>query len=126
MENSYTKSNREWYPHVKKDFDSCIKEEDGYMTLLACLLFLVVAGLLLVCLDGSMLFQAKARCSMAQTGLTEHLLANYNVPLAKGISSIFSIHIWIGKDWRNKVKHIMMNCFGDPPALDFSPLLCGD
>lgn len=83
MENSYTKSNREWYPHVKKDFDSCIKEEDGYMTLLACLLFLVVAGLLLVCLDGSMLFQAKARCSMAQTGLTEHLLANYNVPLAK-------------------------------------------
>ena len=84
MENSYTKRNQEWYPQKRlKEYGSCIKKEEGYMTLLACLLFLVVSGLLMVCLDGSMVFQAKARCSMAQTGLTEHLMANYDVPLAK-------------------------------------------
>ncbi len=84
MENSYTKRNQNGNPQKQvKIFVSCMKKEDGYMTLLASLLFLAVSGLLFLCLDGSLVFQAKARCSMAQTGLTEHLLANYDVPLAK-------------------------------------------
>ncbi|MBE5956148.1 MAG: hypothetical protein E7253_06825 [Lachnospiraceae bacterium] len=53
------------------------------MTVLAAMLFLAVSVMLLVCLDGSLVYQAKARAGMAQTGLMEHLLANYNIPLAE-------------------------------------------
>ena len=83
MENTYTKSKKEHNPrNWFKDHLFCIREEDGYMTFLACMLFLALTALLFVCLDGSLIYQAKARVSMAQTGLTEHLLANYDVPLA--------------------------------------------
>ena len=84
MGKSYTKRKKEWKPQRWfKDSFFCIKEEGGYITLLASMLFLVVSSLLFLCLDASMIYQAKARTGMAQTGLTEHLLANYNVPLAK-------------------------------------------
>ena len=85
MENSYTKSKKERNPQIwfKNQLFRMRKEEDGYMTLLACMLFLVVSALLLICLDGSMVYQAKARTGMAQTGLSEHLLASYDTALAK-------------------------------------------
>ncbi len=84
MDKSNTKSKKEWKPQIWfKNYFFHMKEEDGYMTLLACMLFLVVSALLLICLDGSLVYQAKARTGMAQSGLTEHLLGNYNVPLAK-------------------------------------------
>lgn len=84
MGKSYTKRKKEWKPQRWfKEYFFCMKDEDGYITLLACMLFLVVSALLFVCLDASMVYQAKARTGMAQTGLTEHLLANYNVPLSK-------------------------------------------
>ena len=84
MENSYTKRKKERNPQKRfKDYFSCMKQEEGYMTFLACMLFLVISALLFLCLDGSLVYQAKARASMAETGLTEHLMANYNVPLSK-------------------------------------------
>ena len=84
MENSYTKRQQEWKPKKRlENMASCIKEESGYMTVFGCLLFLTVMSLLFLCLDGCLIYQAEARCSMAQTGLGEHLLANYNTPLAR-------------------------------------------
>lgn len=53
------------------------------MTVFACLLFLAMISLVFLCLDGCLIYQAETRCSMAQTGLAEHLLANYSIPLAK-------------------------------------------
>jgi len=84
MEKSYTKSKKERNPQTRfKESLSCLKKEEGYMTFLACMLFLVISALLFVCLDGSLVYQGQARAAMAQTGLSEHLLANYNVPLSK-------------------------------------------
>ncbi len=84
MDKSYTKSKKERNPQKRfKKYLSCWKKTDGYMTFLASMLFLAVSTLLFICLDGSLLYQAKSRVAMAQTGLSEHLLANYNVPLAQ-------------------------------------------
>ena len=84
MEKTYTKKKKVCNPQKQfKDGLSCMGKEDGYMTLLACMLFLAISTLLFICLDGSLVYQAKARAGMAQTGLTEHLLANYDVPLAR-------------------------------------------
>lgn len=55
----------------------------GYMTLFACLLFLVMMGALFVFLDGMILHQSQAAGRMAAVGAGEHLLANYNEPLAR-------------------------------------------
>lgn len=55
----------------------------GYMTLFACLLFLVMMGTLFVFLDEIILHQSESVSRMAEVGAGEHLLANYNVPLAQ-------------------------------------------
>lgn len=84
MGKTYTNVRKEWYPHTKPaSFFACTKEESGYMTVFASLLFFVMSAVLLLCLDGCLIYQAKARCTTARTGLSEHLLANYNVPLSK-------------------------------------------
>ena len=75
---------KEYNPQNRfKKYFSFLKEEEGYVTLLACMMFLVVSALLFACLDGSLVSQATARLGMAQTGLSEHLLANYDVSLAE-------------------------------------------
>lgn len=84
MRNPYTKRKEEWYTKgLKKTGASSLRGEEGYMTVFGCLLFLAVMSLLFLCLDGCLLYQAETRCSMAQNGLSEHLLANYSQPLAQ-------------------------------------------
>lgn len=68
MENAYTQ--------VKKT-------DGGYLTLFACLLFLVMMTLLFVCLDGILIYQGKSKATMDMAGAGEHLLANYDEVLAK-------------------------------------------
>lgn len=67
----------------KKHSDRLIWKKDGYVTLFACLLFLVMTGAIFLCLDGIVIHQGEGKSKMAEIGAGEHLLANYNVPLAK-------------------------------------------
>ncbi len=82
MKKTYTKRKKEWYPHIRtRAASSCMWAEEGYMTVFACMLFLVVSSLLFACLDASIVYQGRARHVSAQSGLGEHLLANYSIPL---------------------------------------------
>ena len=57
------------------------QENGGYFTLFSCLIFLVMASLLLLCLDGILLYQGKSKSNLAQAGALEHLAANYDKAL---------------------------------------------
>ncbi|MDO4553947.1 MAG: DUF5702 domain-containing protein [Lachnospiraceae bacterium] len=57
-------------------------DHGGYMTLFSCLLFLVLMSVLFLLLDGILIQEGKSRARMAETGVGEHLLANYNEVLA--------------------------------------------
>lgn len=59
------------------------QENGGYLTLFSCLLFVVIAGLLLLCMDGILAYQGKAKSTMLQMGVSEHLLANYDKALQR-------------------------------------------
>lgn len=58
-------------------------QNEGYMTVFACLLFLVLLSLIFLCLDGIRIHQADSKSKMIAVGAGEHILANYNIPLAK-------------------------------------------
>lgn len=80
--------------NAKKRLKQCIKQilsnsicpdarqNQGYMTLFSCLVFLVLMGGVFLCLDGIMIHQGESRGKAAIIGVGEHLLANYNEPLA--------------------------------------------
>ena len=53
------------------------------MTFFVCLLFVVLSSAIFVCLDGVLLFEGKGKGGMLQAGAGEHLMANYNEPLAE-------------------------------------------
>lgn len=65
MENTYT--------HEEKN--------GGYFTVFSCLIFLVMASLIMVCLGGILLYQGKSKASLVQVGALEHLAANYDKEL---------------------------------------------
>lgn len=60
-----------------------VSHNGGYMTIFSCLLFLVMLSLIFLCLDGIVIHQADSRSKTIAVGAGEHILANYNVPLAK-------------------------------------------
>lgn len=82
----------------------------GYMTLFACLLFLVMMGALFVFLDGMILHQSEAAGRMAAVGAGEHLLANYNVPLARRYHLYF-LDPQMEGDMENRARHYYEELF---------------
>lgn len=65
MENTYT--------HEDKN--------SGYFTVFSCLIFLVMASLILIGLSGIMLYQGRSKANLVQVGALEHLAANYDKEL---------------------------------------------
>jgi hypothetical protein len=59
------------------------EKNGGYMTILASLLFLVTISVLFIILNQMVIHQGEAKSRIVQVGAGEHILANYNVPLAE-------------------------------------------
>lgn len=82
----------------------------GYFTVFSCLIFLVMASLILACISGISIYQGKSKATLVQVGTLEHLAANYDKELLDRYG-LFFLDPRMEAHLEEKTKEYYSTCF---------------